>query len=336
MKILIYSDVHISQTSSIVTSMGEKYSIRLQHIIDSLNWAEKLAVTEGCDAVFNLGDTFDKPHINAMEATAIQDIKWAPINHYVLVGNHDSDIASLEYSSVSVLNRDNVKIINSPDHLACGDVVFTFIPYIKESDRKPLREYLLTDNDIVLSHNDISGISFGSFQSKEGFKLDDIKKDCKLFLNGHLHNSAWLCTNALNVGNLCGQNFSENAAIYKHGAWILDTDSMQMTFYENPYALNFIRFDDPNTEDLKQIKNNSVLMIKCERSTGSKLADALDHYADKIIAKRFVYYDIAVDDINTHSGTFQKVDHIKAFAEFVHQKLGNTEVVNHELGEICK
>ena len=76
MKILIYSDIHISQGSSIVKQQGDKYSLRLQHIVESISWAEDLAVKENCSYVFNLGDTFDKPIINAMEATAIQDIKW--------------------------------------------------------------------------------------------------------------------------------------------------------------------------------------------------------------------------------------------------------------------
>ena len=46
MKYLIYSDVHISQGSSIVKQEGIKYSVRLEHIIDSINWAEELAEKE--------------------------------------------------------------------------------------------------------------------------------------------------------------------------------------------------------------------------------------------------------------------------------------------------
>lgn len=38
MKILIYSDIHISQGSSIVKQQGDKYSLRLQHIVESISW----------------------------------------------------------------------------------------------------------------------------------------------------------------------------------------------------------------------------------------------------------------------------------------------------------
>ena len=46
MRALIYSDVHISQDSSILKSLGGKYSTRLEYIIKSLNWAEELAEKE--------------------------------------------------------------------------------------------------------------------------------------------------------------------------------------------------------------------------------------------------------------------------------------------------
>ena len=335
MKILIYSDVHISQDSSIVKSFGEKYSIRLEHIIKSLDWAENLAVEKGCKYIFNLGDTFDKPIINAMEATAIQDVKWAPIQHYVLVGNHDSNVASLEYSSVSILKTLGFEIVTEVIHLLDHESTFTFIPYILESNRKPLKEYLLTDQDIVLSHNDIAGFSFGGFLSKEGFQLDEIKNGCKLFLNGHLHNSDYLAKNILNVGNLCGQNFSEDAFRYKHGAWILDTETDELTFFENPYALNFYKIEYGSTADFAKIKNNSVLSIKCETTKTEQLKTDLEKYKDKVVATCITQYEPSVTVSDT-TVRLEKVDHLKQFSDFVHERIGNNDIINNELAEVCK
>lgn len=335
MKVLIYSDVHISQDSSIVKSLGEKYSTRLEYIIKSLDWAENLAVEKGCRYIFNLGDTFDKPIINAMEATAVQDVKWAPIQHYVLVGNHDSNVASLEYSSVSILKKLGFEIISEFTHLLDQESTFTFIPYILESNRKPLKDYLLTDHDIVLSHNDIAGFSFGGFLSKEGFQLDEIKKECKLFLNGHLHNSAYLAKNILNVGNLCGQNFSEDAFRYKHGAWILDTETTELTFFENPYALNFYKIEYGSTADFAKIKNNSVLSIKCETSKIDQLKEDLEKCKDKILATRITQYDPAATASDT-TVRLEKVDHLKQFVDFVHERMGGSDIIDDELNEVCK
>ena len=338
MRVLIYSDVHISQDSSIVKTFGNKYSTRLEYIIKSLDWAEELAVKENCQAVFNLGDTFDKPTINPMEATAVQDVKWNNLPHYILVGNHDSNVASLEYSSVAILKKLGFNIITETTHLKDGETNFTFIPYIMNDNRKPLKEYLIGKNDIVLSHNDIAGFNFGFFVSTEGFSIDEIQKDCRLFLNGHLHNSSFLDKKILNVGNLCGQNFSEDASKYDHGCWILDTDSMSLDFYENPYALNFYKIEySPNRKHtLSQLKNNSVLMIKCERKDQDKLQKDLDIIKHKVVATRVLLYDKEVLSSIDSTVKLEKIDHLKQFTDFIHDKLGNTDLVNSELSEVCK
>ena len=337
MKVLIYSDIHISQDSSIVKGFGKNYSTRLEYIIKSINWAENLAINHKCDLIFNLGDTFNKPIVNAMEATAVQDINWADIPHYILVGNHDSDVVSLEYSSVSILKKLGFHIIKEVTHLYDNEDVFTFIPYILEDNRKPLTEYLVGKNDIVLSHNDIAGFRFGNFVSKEGFKVDDIEKCCKLFLNGHLHNSSFLSDKILNVGNLCGQNFTEDALKYSHGCWILDTKTNSLEFYENPYSLNFYKLEYPSDKKVfSNLKNNSVLMVKCERSYQEELKNILTNYSDKIVTTRVLLYDKdIIENIDTQV-KLDKVDHLKQFTDFIHEQLGNTELINEELMEVCK
>ena len=337
MKILIYSDIHISQDSSIVKSFGKYYSTRLEYIIKSITWAENLATNEKCDLIFNLGDTFNKPIVNAMEATAVQDICWANIPHYILVGNHDSDVVSVEYSSVSILKKLGFHIIKEVTHLYDNEDVFTFIPYILEDNRKPLTEYLVGKNDIVLSHNDIAGFRFGNFVSKEGFKIDDIEKSCKLFLNGHLHNSSFLSDKILNVGNLCGQNFTEDSLKYSHGCWILDTKTNSLEFHENPYALNFYKLEYPADKKIfSNLKNNSVLMIKCERSYQEELKNILSNYSDKIVTTRVLLYDKdIIENIDTQV-KLDKVDHLKQFTDFIHEQLGNTELINEELMEVCR
>lgn len=335
MKILIYSDVHISQDSSIVKSLGERYSTRLEYILKGLNWAENLALKENCKYIFNLGDMFDKPSINAMEATAITDVKWAPLKHFLLVGNHDSNVASLNYSSAAVFNQCGFEIIKTPEHFVDENISFTFIPYITEDNRKPFKKYLSSENDIVLSHNDIAGFNFGGFLSKEGFDIEKIKKSCKLFLNGHLHNSAYLAKNVLNVGNLCGQNFSENAFMYKHGAWILNTDDMSLTFRENPYALNFYKIEYTDNKVFEKLKNNCVLTFKCERNDLSRLKEALDINKNKVVASHIIVYDKEVS-AEVSSVKLEKVDYLKQFADFIHEKLGSTEIINEELSEVCK
>ena len=55
----------------------------------------------------------------------------------------------------------------------------------------------------VFSHNDVAGINFGNFTSKDGFKLDDINRLSTFYFNGHLHNYS-KHNRLINVGNLTG------------------------------------------------------------------------------------------------------------------------------------
>jgi len=74
-KVAICGDVHWSIYSSIVRKRGRKYSQRLENLIKSVNWFEKLAKDQGCNSEIFLGDTFDRPDLSAEEMTALQDIK---------------------------------------------------------------------------------------------------------------------------------------------------------------------------------------------------------------------------------------------------------------------
>ena len=347
MKILIYSDVHFSQDSSIVRSMGEKYSTRLEYLIKSLNWAEELAEKEKCVCIINLGDTFDKSTLNAMEITALKEIKWSSLEHFVLVGNHDSNINSLEYNSSEVLsNISQFHIISRPEELHLNDSLLHFIPYITEDNRKLFNSYIDKSRDvelhierhIVLSHNDIKGFQFGKFKSPEGFDIQDIENNCDLYLNGHLHTPSFLTKKIVNVGNLCGQNFSEDNFKTKHGAWILDVDTLNLTFYENPYALNFYKIEinkqNPSLSSY-DIGSNACLMIKCERTYVEELKKELDNRKD-IVASKIIIYNENIVNNDENSVKIERIDYLKLFYDSIIDKLVNSDIIRDELEEICK
>ena len=347
MKVLIYSDVHFSQDSSIVRSMGEKYSTRLEYLVKSLNWAEELAEKEHCVAVFNLGDTFDKSSLNAMEITALKEIRWSSLEHFVLVGNHDSNINSLEYNSSEILsNISYFHIISRPEKLLLNNSLLHFIPYITEDNRKAFNSYVDKSRDaelniekhIVLSHNDIKGFQFGKFKSPEGFDIQDIESNCDLYLNGHLHTPSFLTKKIVNVGNLCGQNFSEDNFKTKHGAWILDTDTLSLTFYENPYALNFYKIEInekyPSLTSFS-FKNNAVLMIKCERKYQEGLKKELEENKN-IVASKIIIYDNELVTEEKQEVKLEKLDYLKTFNDFILDSLGNNDIIRDELSRICK
>lgn len=344
MRFLIYTDVHFCEYSSIVRSHGNTYSRRLENLISSVNWAESQAKENNCDEIICLGDFFNKPDLNSRELTALQDISWATLPHTFLVGNHDACDRSLIYNSVSALKNNGFAIINQPTLLHKDNQSFLLLPYISEDDRKPLFEYSENADPkslYVFSHNDIKGLQYGNFLSKEGFSTDEIESSCRLFLNGHLHNGDMFCKNGVNIGNLTGQNFSEDALKYPHCVAILDTFTNTLSFIENPYALNFYKLDYTSSNDIDysfEIKENSVLSIRCRSDQADYIKSALLSLKNSIVDYRVSVIPELLEDeiVKQNIATYANTDHKAKFIEFCKSNLALSDILLSELQEVCK
>ena len=261
MKYFIFADPHWSSYSSIVRSRGEIYSTRLENLIKTINWIELEAQKQNCDAIICLGDFFDKSELNSEEITALQEIKWANMRHYMLVGNHEMGRNDLEISSAHLFALiPNVAVIDIPYmYNEQNNTSIMFLPYVLENNRKPLKEYFdgmeHCENRIIFSHNDIAGIQLGNFVSTSGFSIKEIEENCNLFINGHLHNDTEIGNKIINVGNITGQNFSEDAFAHTHKALILDTDEKSLIPVVNPHAMNFYKLDLTNCRPTIDDKN---------------------------------------------------------------------------------
>lgn len=361
MRFCLYSDCHFSEFSSIIRSQGEIFSTRLENLIASISWAEQIAIDKNCDEIICLGDFFDRSDLNSREITALNEIRWADMPHTYLVGNHDASTKNLLFNSVNVLKKYGFQIINNVvlRHIAKCDLLF--VPYFLDSDRKDLATYfdsfyndskaVLKINKpkrVVLSHNDIKGLQYGGFQSKNGFAIDDIIENCDLFLNGHLHNSDGkpFAPHAFNLGNLTGQNFSEDASIYSHRVYILDTDAGTLNSIENPYAINFYKLslvDDKSInifrEMLFSLKSNAVVSIKCPAELKNDLQDILseDDIQNKIIESRITYSVRRVDDPEDTSAELlhSADDYLLKFITFCKENLPQSDLLEEELSEVC-
>lgn len=337
MKIGICGDVHWSQYSSIVRRRGKKYSYRLENLIDSINFVESTCVD--CSMMVYLGDFFDKPELNCEEITALQEINWNDLPHYFLVGNHEMGINDLSISSAHLLKlKANIHLIDTPftmpvadDNLNVENYDIRFIPYILEENRKSFTEYCNNPNSIVFSHNDLKGIQMGKFISTQGFDIDEIDRNCKRFFNGHLHNGSKISSKILNVGNISGQNFSEDAMKYEHMVYIYDTETNVCAAYINPYAFNFYKLEN----DLPPITtNNSVVTISCESDKYNEIKQKLLD-SDSIIDFRIIKKSNNIIDINTPKESLS-INHLEEFSNYIQNVLGTDSTVMEELSYIIK
>lgn len=338
MKILLFTDLHMCPRASIINKWGNKYPSRLENCIESVNWLERKAEELDCDYIISLGDFFDKPDLTSETITACNDIKWSKIMHYHLVGNHDASNSTLNFNSVNCLSATNHTIISEPCILPYSNICF--LPYITECDRKPLKDYFQDGQPrIILSHNDISGIQLGPVVSKTGFSLEEIEANCDLFINGHLHNSRVLTPKVINLGNLTGKDFGEDAFEHNHNIALLDTETMSIAYIENPYAYNFYKIQINNEHDIKllnTLKTRAVVSVKCESSLAEQVKKAIND-AENVIEYRIILIkNYAEFDDEKQTEIDLSVDHLARFVECCKANIEFTPFLEEELGEVCK
>lgn len=230
MKIGLYTDSHITMSSSIVLGKTGTFNGRLENMIESFDWANEEFKRNQCDTIVNLGDTVDK---SSLEAEEISALKLCHIDdHIILLGNHERVSENGKLNSINMYDH----VIIEPQFL--NDQIF-LLPYSK----KPLdlSSYKLDkDKTIILSHNDIKGIMYGDYLTTIGYEIPDILNNCRLFINGHIHQGKWIYSKRiLDLGLLSGLNFSTTDSDWNPGIAILDTDNFSVKFIENPKAFIF-------------------------------------------------------------------------------------------------
>lgn len=341
MKICIYADPHWSQYSSIVRKRGERYSVRLENEIKSINWVMRLAEENNCEYTVCLGDFLDKAEVNAEEISAFKEIEWSNMKNFFIAGNHEMFAVDHKYSSSKIFNLlENGEVITDTTKIDLDNVEIYFIPYILEADRKPLIEYLYDKNDsvkrVIFSHNDIAGIQMGPVISKEGFTIDEIESNCDLFINGHLHNGVRITDKIINAGNITGQNFSEDANRYIHSAFILDTDNLSLEEIENPFALNFYKIDieEESDIDFNNIKNNAVITFKCKDILVDRLKEEINNNSKIIESRVIIENSVSVDEVDIIEDF--SVDHLKTFYDYILNTFDKSDIVIEELNKIIE
>jgi DNA repair exonuclease SbcCD nuclease subunit len=263
--------------------------------------------------------------------------------HYSLVGNHDASTSNLLFNSINSFLGDRHQIVTEPSVLPLDDCFICFLPYMVEYDRKPLGDYFANLKQekrpiVILSHNDISGIQLGPIVSKTGFSIEEINSACDLFINGHLHNGQAITDKIINLGNLTGKDFGEDAMKYKHSVAILDTETLTLEFIENPYAYNFYKVQISSKDDLKilsSFKNQAVVSIKCESTLIDVVKQQIQN-CKNIVESRIILMKCWEETSDSSTETDLFIDHLARFVDCCKSCIDNTYLLEEELNEICK
>lgn len=268
MRILLYSDVHISKTSSILplTYKDSKFSFRQNMIVETGKYLANLADENKVDMIINLGDTFDVHTITSYDIVTASEFfkqfKYLNVPHLVLVGNHE--MINQDFNAVELLdNIDNITVISEPCTVNTDVVVgirhpdadlsnipkadgakFAFLPYCNYKDIMELPE-----GDFLFSHQDIQGsLLRGDITLVDGISPDDLKK-YKLVFNGHIHKPS-INGNIITVGSIMTHSFADDAVSVPQ-CYIFDTITLNLTTFKPAICPLFRKLDVVSIADLK-------------------------------------------------------------------------------------
>lgn len=249
MRILLYSDLHISRTSSILPIGNDsKYTYRQQMIINTADWLSQIMVNERPDLIINCGDTFDQHTITSYDINVASKffamfsdrmkMNNIIIPHFVLVGNHE--MINQNFNAISLLNNiEGIKVISEPTTWSTQGsekLDLAFLPYCNYNDVLSFPE-----GTYLFSHQDIQGSTIrGNFVMPEGLTSEQLKQ-YKLVFNGHIHKSSSM-NNIINLGSVTTHSFSDDEEAVPQ-AYIFDTQTMNLQIFKNYNCPLFRKFN---------------------------------------------------------------------------------------------
>lgn len=338
MKIFMYSDLHISKTSSILplSSVNPKYTYRQNMIIKLGQYLADVIDQEKPDLIVNLGDTFDQHTITSYDVDVASEFfncfKYLNIPHVVLVGNHE--MINADFNAIQILNNiDNITVITEP---CTVDSKILLAEYNKDIDENyeypklafmPYREFRdiveFPDGDFLFSHLDIKGMSVRSgYDLEDGVSTDTLTK-YKLVFNGHIHKPS-IKGNIVNVGSISTHSFSDDDSSVPQ-CYVFNTDSLNLVTYKPNTCPLFRKFSiNNNLTELSTYADSLdknyryILQISCPFDLKEDVKSFIEQHPFILASRLNVRVDNSKKSDDSMNATVQSnVDIVKSFKEFL-------------------
>lgn len=341
MKVGVYTDVHCAFTSSILPlrSADSRYTTRLDMIIDSFRFMYDTFRQKGVDCIVNCGDLFDSCQLRAEEISAMAEALsyGGDVPEYHVLGNHEVFDTERQFCSNALLsNYSYIHLITQPTKLANG---ISFLPYMRPDLAEA--DLPLIQNKILFSHIDIAGSTVTPQHVLEsGVDPHLLKSLFGLVVNGHLHAPQKLLGCVHNIGASTSLSFSDNESSCPRFT-IIDTDTLQMEFIDNPYAIRFIKGKAASLEDAKQLvasasPNSCVVRISLEEGCSRSAIQAFLDECASVKAYRLLSPVVSVaPSVELQSSTRSQKSTADSFLEFI-DTLDTLEASKSEYVEFIK
>lgn len=208
------------------------------------------------DTIYQLGDLWDRRkyvnfHTLAQARSYFFDrLESSGYKMITLVGNHDiywRENVSVNSSDLLLRDYNNIDVIMEPTTVEFDDTSIDVIPWICQDNEKQVREFIKeSKSDLCIGHFEIATFQmYRGMESHDGLPIDMFAKYEKVF-SGHYHTRS----ERENIV-YCGTPYEMTWQDYNDpkGFHVFDTETRELTFYENPYKI-FYRVEYDDTQEL--------------------------------------------------------------------------------------
>lgn len=263
MKVAILGDVHIGarNDSDIIHSFQEKF------------FSEVFFPTlkeRGITSIIQMGDLFDRrKYVEFNSLFKAKKYLFDPItinnmHMHVIVGNHDTRYKNSNHVNSPELllegYSEDISVYSDPTHIYYGnfgaepeDKKIVLLPWIcPENEQKSMQMIQESDADILFGHLELDGFEMYRGAPHSGGLSASLFSKFQLVCSGHFHHRS-------KVGNITyvGTPYETTWSDYNDpkGFHILDLQTLELEFIENPYRLfHKVKYDDSKWGDAEYVK----------------------------------------------------------------------------------
>jgi len=264
--------------------------------------------------VVHLGDMFERrKFVNYVTLSSCRRYFFEELHRrgtqlHVIVGNHDIFYKNtLEVNSPDLLlgKYENVRIIQEPITQTFGGITALMIPWMCDKNMDATMELLKNaPADIVFGHLDVTGFEMYRGQVNTGGFNPSLFSRFESVYSGHFHHRS-------TKGNITylGNPYEITWADYNdpRGFHILDTDTRQLNFIENPFRMfHKLEYNDKdtnyNTVDVRKYAERHVKVLVINKTDQTMFDAFIDKMYNvnpveiKIIENSIDYDDQALND----------------------------------------
>ena len=297
-KIAILGDTHFGARNG-----SEVFDNSFREFYDKVFFPE--LKKRNINSIIQLGDLFDnRKSTNLKILDSCNEYFFKPLEKYdfaTLVGNHDSNLKNtIKINSQNLLlnNHPNWTIVDVPMHIGAG----LALPWICDENYDDTMRIIKSSKEkFCFGHLELSGFRNNSHIMKDGLSHTIFKKFDRVF-TGHYHEKQ-IQDNIYYTGTpyeMCWSDCHDTKGFH-----ILDTDTGELEFIENPIKMHhIIAYTGKKTLIPDNINNKIIKVIVQEKDSQKNFDNFIERvyeespYEVKIQESILEYDSENVDDVD--------------------------------------